>query len=152
MSTVPGTHFHQPDAIQSWGRVPRSHHIARRPASRDEAVDSLPEGSGHRNGVPAIGPGRSYGNRGLNPNGAVVVTTARLANCVCPELQAVTSGIGNFPRSLAAVLLPLVFLLPATPGTRHVTLGRPVANDVRRKSHYGARRFGRWVARWAWCG
>jgi FAD/FMN-containing dehydrogenase len=146
MSTVQETHFHQTDAIQSWGRVLRSRHMARRPAWRDEVIGSVQEGSRHRNGVLAIGLGRSYGDSGLNPDGVVIVTTA-LDRLIAfdPHAKLVRAEAGISLGALLQFLIPLGFFLPVTPGTRHVTLGGAVANDVHGKNHHGAGSFGCWV-------
>jgi FAD/FMN-containing dehydrogenase len=87
----------------------------------------------------AIGLGRSYDDRGLNRDGAAVVTTAldQLVAFAEPKLLRAEAGI--FLGALLQFLIPLGFLLPVAPGTRRVTPGRPVANDVHRKIHYGAR-------------
>ncbi len=83
----------------------------------------------------AIGLGRFYDDRGSNPDGAAVMTTAlvQLAAFAEPALLRAETGISL--GALLQFLIPLGFLLPVALGARRVTLGRPVANDVHRKIH-----------------
>jgi L-gulonolactone oxidase len=138
--------FHESDALRSWGRVLRTRHFASRPTWRDEAAGLVQTAGRHANGVLALGLGRSYGDSGLNPDGAAIVMTALdrlIAFDVNTGVLRAEAGI-----SLAALLeflIPQGFFLPVTPGTRYVTLGGAVANDVHGKNHHGAGTFGCWV-------
>lgn len=52
--------------------------------------------------------------------------------------------------SLSEILklaVPAGYFLPVTPGTKHVTLGGALANDVHGKNHHRAGTIGRWVRR-----
>ncbi len=103
-------------------------------------------GAQHTSGVLGVGLGRSYGDSGLNPDGAVIVTTAldRLIS-FDPATGIVHAQAGISLAALLDFLLPLGFFLPVTPGTRFVTLGGAIANDVHGKNHHGAGTFGCWV-------
>jgi FAD/FMN-containing dehydrogenase len=136
------------DAILSWGRTVRAPQLAFAPSWRDELPATLQAAASARpgKGVLPIGLSRSYGDSNLNPDGAVVLTAALdriIAFDAATRLLRAEAG-----TSLAALLewlVPLGFFLPVTPGTRHVTLGGAVANDVHGKNHHGAGTFGRWV-------
>ena len=146
MSEVPETRFRETDTLRSWGRVLRARHMACQPAWRDEAVSSVQEGGRHTNGVLALGLGRSYGDSGLNPGGAAILMTS-LDRLIAfnPSTGLVRAEAGISLAALLQFLLPRGFFLPVTPGTRHVTLGGAVANDVHGKNHHRAGSFGCWV-------
>ena len=56
----------------SWGRVLRARHALARPRWRDELPALLREGTEAGRKLLAIGLRRSYGDSGLNPDGAVI--------------------------------------------------------------------------------
>jgi len=43
------------------------------------------------------------------------------------------------------LIVPAGFFLPVTPGTKYVTLGGAIANDVHGKNHHSAGTIGRWI-------
>ena len=145
MSQVRGI---ETSGLTSWGRTLRPPQLAFAPSWPDElpatlrtAVAARPE-----HGVLPVGLRRSYGDSGLNPDGAVVLT-AGLDRTIAfdPEAGILRAEAGNSFAALLDWLVPHGFFLPVTPGTRHVTLGGAVANDVHGKNHHGAGTFGRWV-------
>lgn len=140
------TYFHETDTLRSWGRVVRARHVACRPTWRDEVVGLVQEGGRHTNGVLALGLGRSYGDSGLNPDGAAIVMTA-LGRLIAfdPNAGLLRAEAGISLGVLLKFLIPKGFFLPVTPGTQYVTLGGAVANDVHGKNHHGAGTFGCWV-------
>ncbi len=144
VENIPG--FYETNSLRSWGRTLASWHVAARPAWRDEAVSALSAGAAHANGVLAIGLGRSYGDTGLNPDGAAIVMAGvdRLL-AFDPATGIVRAEAGMALAALLAFLLPRGFFLPVTPGSQYVTLGGAVANDVHGKNHHGAGTFGAWV-------
>jgi FAD/FMN-containing dehydrogenase len=134
--------------LMSWGRTERPPQLAFAPSWPDElpatlraAVEARPA-----HGVLPVGLRRSYGDSGLNPEGAVLLTAALdRAITFDPEAGILRAEAGISLAALLAWLMPRGFFLPVTPGTRHVTLGGAVANDVHGKNHHGAGTFGRWV-------
>jgi L-gulonolactone oxidase len=138
--------FFDTATLRSWGRILRPRHMAGRPAWRDEAVGFVQEGARQPNGVLALGLGRSYGDSGLNPEGAAILTTSldRLM-AFDPATGVLRAEAGISLAALLAFLIPRGFFLPVTPGTRYVTLGGAVANDVHGKNHHEAGTFGCWV-------
>jgi FAD/FMN-containing dehydrogenase len=92
------------------------------------------------------GLGRSYGDSCLNDNAAMVHTRLldhAIAFDSSTGLLRCEAGV-----SLAEILdmcVPLGWFLPVTPGTKFVTVGGAIANDVHGKNHYRDGTFGRHV-------
>src|SRR5207249_8486766 len=94
------------------------------------------------------GLGRSYGDVCLNEHGHLIVTD------VLDHLAAFDQGRGvvraeaglTIDRLLHAIV-PKGWFPPVTPGTKFVTLGGAVANDVHGKNHHVMGTFGRHVRR-----
>ncbi len=145
MSRVRGV---ETSELTSWGRLLRPQQLAFVPSWPDELPATLRAAAAARpeHGVLPMGLRRSYGDSGLNPDGAVVLT-AGLDRTIAfdPEAGILRAEAGHSLEALLAWLVPNGFFLPVTPGTRHVTLGGAVANDVHGKNHHGAGTFGRWV-------
>lgn len=124
---------------ESWGRWPR--HQA---ASEIRLVDRgaplpLPEGRG----MIAHGLGRSYGDVALNDGGTLLLTR-RLDRFI--SFDRVTGVLraeaGVSLDDILQLAVPVGWFLAVSPGTRFVTLGGAVANDVHGKNHHGAGSFG----------
>ena len=64
-----------------------------------------------------------------------------------PETGTLRAEAGASLADVLSLVVPHGLFLPTTPGTRFVTLGGAVANDVHGKNHHGAGTFGRHVAR-----
>lgn len=102
--------------------------------------------------VLGYGLGRSYGDSNQNPDG-ILFNGRSLDKFIQFDRE---TGIlrAEAGVSLAEVLeiaVPAGFFLPTTPGSRFVTLGGAIANDVHGKNHHragcfsaGVRRFGLW--------
>ena len=84
---------------------------------------------------PAVGLRRSYGDSNLNPDGRVIDMTGvdRIMSFVCRN--GVTRAEAGLSLSQAAG-----WFLPTTPGTRFVTLGGAVANDLNGNNHHAPAR------------
>lgn len=122
---------------ESWGRIPRVTQTTRTVTSR---FDTLPD-----QGAPflAHGLGRSYGDSCLNDQGTLLLTRP-LDQWVSLDpasgLLECEAGV-----SLAEILqrvVPEGWFLPVTPGTKYVTVGGAIANDVHGKNHHVAGTFG----------
>lgn len=116
------------------------------PMFRDELGGLVESGSREPNRLLATGLRRSYGDSCLNDGGAMADMTG-LDRFVSFDR---TSGIlqAEAGVSFAEVLklaIPAGYFLPVTPGTKFVTLGGAVANDVHGKNHHRAGTIGRWV-------
>jgi FAD/FMN-containing dehydrogenase len=124
----------------SWGRFPRQR------AARVHALhwrdDALPLAA------PLLphGCGSSYGDSCLNADGTLVDTT-RLDRLIAFDRGSglVRCESGVTLERLLDVIVPAGWFLPVTPGTRRVTVGGAIANDVHGKNHHRAGTFGRHV-------
>jgi FAD/FMN-containing dehydrogenase len=127
----------------SWNRVPRV--APRRVARLAFAHEELPplEGASSR---LAYGMGRSYGDVCLN-EGGLVMRTRGLDRFIAFDRASgrLVAEAGVTLDEVMAFCLPRGFFPPVTPGTRFVTLGGAVANDVHGKNHHDAGTFGHWV-------
>jgi FAD/FMN-containing dehydrogenase len=99
------------------------------------------------NGALPVGMGRSYGDVCLLKDGNLLVTTAmnRLINFDA-ETGLLTAEAGVTLAQILDFAVPRGFFLPVTPGTKYVTLGGAIANDIHGKNHHSAGTFGRHVA------
>jgi FAD/FMN-containing dehydrogenase len=125
-------------AYQSWGRYPT---VTQQAEPVYWSSDPLPVPE-HGSILPH-GLGRSYGDVCLN-NGGVVMPTRGLNRFISFDE---TMGVLRCEAgvSLAEILnlgVPRGWFLPVTPGTRHVTIGGAIANDVHGKNHHRAGTFG----------
>lgn len=131
----------------SWGRVLRAGHDVAFPHWRDE-LSPLVRSVGLHRRLLAVGLRRSYGDSPLNPDGAVIdMTGLNRAISFDPEKRRLRAEAGISFDALLQLLIPKGFFPPVTPGTRYVTLGGAVANDVHGKNHERAGTLGRWVRR-----
>ena len=126
--------------VSSWGRLRRAPHDVVRPAFLDEAVAAARTPGGPFLGY---GLGRSYGDVCLNEGGRLIVTDA-LDHIISFDrergLLRAEAGL-SFDR-LLRVTVPRGWFAPVVPGTKFVTLGGAVANDVHGKNHEHAGTFG----------
>lgn len=126
---------------QSWGRYP---------AATQSIIDitdrfaALPQAQGHM--LPR-GNGRSYGDSCLNDQGTLLRTVRGLdhyirfdANSGLLECEA-----GVLLSDILDLVVPQGWFLPVTPGTKFVTVGGAIANDVHGKNHHVTGTFGRHV-------
>ncbi|MDE2255710.1 MAG: FAD-binding oxidoreductase [Betaproteobacteria bacterium] len=122
----------------SWGRV---HQAA--PARVISLVDraaALPDGAGRS--LLAYGRGRSYGDVCLNRDG-VILHTRGLDRWIRFDRQSgvLSCEAGVTLREILQLVVPQGWFLSVTPGTREVTVGGAIANDVHGKNHHAAGTF-----------
>jgi len=91
---------------------------------------------------------RSYGDTILNNEGGLIEMTG-LDRFIALDLAtgALQAEAGATLSDIMRLIVPHGFFLPVTPGTRFVTLGGAIANDVHGKNHHCAGTFGRHVTR-----
>lgn len=92
------------------------------------------------------GLGRSYGDSCLNDPGTILITTAlnRLID-FNPSKGLLTCEAGVTLEDILNFIIPRGWFLPVTPGTKFVTLGGAIANDVHGKNHHRDGTFGNHV-------
>lgn len=138
-----GTFLERTDVL-SWGRTTREPQHVARPRFRD---DLLPlTASPDWPSKLAMGLRRSYGDSCLNSKGALIDATG-LDRFIGfdPQNGRLRSEAGISLSSILQMAVPQGWFLPTTPGTRFVTLGGAVANDVHGKNHHRAGSLGRSV-------
>ena len=125
----------------SWGRVVRSLSRIAEPAYRDELGAAVARGTGAP--TLAYGLGRSYGDVCLNGGGRLI-RTGRLDRLIAADWTAgiLRAEAGLTIGALLSLAVPRGWFVPVTPGTKFVTLGGAVGNDVHGKNHHGAGTFG----------
>lgn len=89
------------------------------------------------------GSGRSYGDSCLNDRG-VLLDARALDRFIAfdAETGEITCEAGVTLAGIIDVALPHGWFPPVTPGTKFVTLGGAIANDVHGKNHHGQGTFG----------
>jgi FAD/FMN-containing dehydrogenase len=133
----------------AWGRAHAVSERIVRPLSRDEAIASIARAGDRR--VLARGLGRSYGDVCLNDGGTVLDMTGM------DRLLAFDPATGVLDCEAGVSLDGLMqwletrresdahWLPPVLPGTRFVTVGGAIANDVHGKNHHARGTFGEHV-------
>ena len=128
----------------SWGNVIRKSYEVAPLLSR---YAGFPEVASQASVLP-YGNGRSYGDSCLNV-GAALIPTRSLDRFIAMDSErgVVTCEAGILFDEIFRVMIPAGWFVPVTPGTRFVTLGGAIANDVHGKNHHRAGTIGRHVVR-----
>ena len=126
-------------APASWGRWPRAQQQVQALHDRNRAPDFIAGQS-----YLPYGLGRSYGDSCLN-DGGVLLATRGLDRYISfdPESGELCCEAGVSLDEIIQLALPDGWFLPVSPGTRYVTVGGAIANDVHGKNHHRAGSFGR---------
>src|SRR5512135_1591950 len=126
----------------SWGRYPRARQQIIPLHWRDA---ELPAATGT---LLAHGNGRSYGDSCLN-DGGTLLHTLGLDRFIAfdPATGMLRCEAGMLFSDLLDFALPRGWFLPVVPGTRYITVGGAIANDIHGKNHHRAGTFGRHVRR-----
>ncbi len=130
--------------FESWGRTVGCEAEAEPIFWRNESFPDLLDG---RTCLP-YGLGRSYGDSCLNPGG-FMLETAGLDRLIAFDDEAgiLRCEAGASLDSILKVIVPRGWFLPVCPGTKNVTIGGAIANDVHGKNHHVAGTFGCHVTR-----
>lgn len=129
----------------SWGRFPKAHPSqVFCPRWADEALPTT------KHSILPFGNGRSYGDSCQNNRGALLDMRG-MNRMLSFDLS---SGVlrceaGALLGDILNLTVPMGWFLPVTPGTRFVTVGGSIANDVHGKNHHQAGTFGQHILRLA---
>ena len=130
----------------SWGRVHHfPHRIRRLEWLTADTLEALRTDVGP---MLPFGLGRSYGDVCLNAGGTLLDTSA-LSRLLAfdPKTGLLRCEAGLSLADLLQFAIPRGFFVPVTPGTKYVTVGGAIANDVHGKNHHEAGTFGCFVPR-----
>lgn len=130
---------------QSWGRFPRhSHRRVQKVFWRDQLPDVLR--LAEPGSLLPYGMGRSYGDSCLN-DGRDLLDCAPLNRILDFDWETgrIRLEAGVTFADLLEVIVPRRWFLPVTPGTKFVTVGGAIANDIHGKNHHRAGTFGNHV-------
>ncbi|HSO80317.1 MAG TPA: FAD-binding oxidoreductase [Chromatiaceae bacterium] len=126
---------------ESWGRYPRA--TPARISRLTNRLAPLPESD---LSLLVYGNGRSYGDVCLNDGGHILLARGLDRFIAFDAEQGILRAeAGVLLAEILDLIVPQGWFLPVTPGTRFVTLGGAVANDVHGKNHHRAGTFGHHV-------
>jgi FAD/FMN-containing dehydrogenase len=125
---------------QSWGRYPRAQHTRVLPVSWRSEPPAL---AGLAESVLPFACGRSYGDSCLNDGGALL-DVAGLGRFISFDQSQglLRCEAGVTLADILALVVPRGWFVPVLPGTRWVSVGGAIANDIHGKNHHRAGTFG----------
>lgn len=129
---------------ESWGRYPKVTQKTRALHWRSDCLPVIPEG----HTLLPRGQGRSYGDACLN-DGGYLLSNSSLDRFIAfdPATGLLRCESGVTLEQILAFSVPQGWFLPVTPGTKYVSIGGAIANDVHGKNHHRAGNFGHHVKR-----
>ena len=135
-------------ALLSWGRYPA---VPQTPTACDWRSDlpaRLERAKRQHRTTLAYGAGLSYGDSCLAASDHVLHMRP-LDRFISADWDAgvLAAEAGVTLEDILAAAIPRGWFLPVTPGTKYVTLGGAIANDVHGKNHHRRGTFGRHVRR-----
>ena len=134
---------------QSWGHYPKVDSDKQEVYHVYPDSFSFPESRGDADNTPsflAYGQGRSYGDVCQNQDG-ILLDTQHLDHFIEYDRG---KGIlrceaGVTFESILQLIIPHNWFLPVTPGTKYISVGGAIANDVHGKNHHKEGTFGKHV-------
>jgi FAD/FMN-containing dehydrogenase len=133
------------EPYSSFGRYPKA-----KPAKAEKLFwkSDIPDLAQYGKTVLPYGLGKSYGDSCQN-NGGVLLDCAGMNKLIDfnPEEETITVEAGVTLKDVLDFIVPHGFFLNSTPGTKLITVGGAVANDVHGKNHHLKGTFGTHVIR-----
>ena len=134
---------------QSWGRFPKIDNVKQEVYHVYPDSFSFPETNNDSSddfSFLAYGQGRSYGDVCQNGKG-ILLDTQHLDHFIQYDRE---NGIlrceaGVTFENILQLIIPHNWFLPVTPGTKYISVGGAIANDVHGKNHHKAGTFGKFV-------
>lgn len=138
----------RPGTLRSWGNYPpfaQAPTLCHDRQGLEAALDTLHQRHG---ATLAYGAGLSYGDSCLAASDHVL-HTRRLDRFLAADWATgrLRAEAGMTLEAILAVAIPRGWFLPVTPGTKYITLGGAIANDVHGKNHHRRGTFGGHVTR-----
>ena len=127
----------------SWGRYPNYDATVVPITWQSDFPAAVAKHNGMPGGALAVGMGRSYGDSCLLKDGNLLLATGMNRLLAFDEESGLlTAEAGLSLAQLLDFSVPRGWFLPVSPGTKYVTLGGAVANDIHGKNHHVAGTFG----------
>jgi FAD/FMN-containing dehydrogenase len=128
-----------PPQFESWGRFPKLFAEVRPLFWKEDFPASIADGTK----ILAVGMGRSYGDVCLLQHGTLL-TTPNLDRLISfdSETGMLRCEAGVTLAQILDFAVPRGWFLPVSPGTKYVTVGGAIANDIHGKNHHVAGTFG----------
>ena len=127
--------------LPSWGLFPQSH-------SETIPVNPKKKTLGLKEGFSSLayGLGRSYGDSCLNNNNVLCPTDFMdMILDLDTQKGVLHAQAGTSIKDILKIIIPKGWFMPVSPGTKYVTLGGAIANDIHGKNHHKAGCFGNHV-------
>ena len=131
----------KPQKVAGWGNYPM---VTARVASPKDTTAW--QTSGHENPLVIRGLGRSYGDQSIDSE-AIVADTRRLNHLLSfdDETGVLVCQAGVSLADIITTLAPRGWFPVVNPGTKYVTVGGAIANDIHGKGHHRDGSFARYV-------
>ncbi len=129
--------------LSGWGRIAPETCRVYRPERQRDLRTVLAEAPDEP--LIARGWGRSYGDAAVNTAGVADMTRLNRMLDFDPRTGLLECEAGVGLDEIIETFLPRGFFLPVTPGTKYVTVGGAIANDVHGKNHHRDGAFSRFV-------
>lgn len=125
---------------ESWGKYPQCDPAMVEPVYWRNETLNLDQ---YERPVLPYGLGRSYGDSCLNEDG-VLLDTRGLNRFIAFDREngLLRCEAGVTLADILELIVPNGWFLPVSPGTKHVTIGGAIANDIHGKNHHVAGTFG----------
>lgn len=125
---------------ESWGRYPKVNHKQILKSYWNNDINDLKNIEGN---ILPFGLGKSYGDSCLNPDNTLIdMSGTNKFISFDREKSTITANAGVTLAETLDLITPERYFLAVTPGTKFITVGGAIANDVHGKNHHKAGTFG----------